>query len=113
MLVGSLSDSIIGGIFISEDAVAETGLVQPIFSLVIFIANLLAVGSSSKFSNYAGAFDKENAGKVAGIGLLFSIASGAFVALMIVVFREAFFNTFAVSAEVERMAREYYTASFF
>lgn len=108
VLVGSLSDSIIGGIFISEDAVSATGLVQPIFSLVIFIANLLAVGSSSKFSNYAGAFDKENAGKVAGIGLLFSIAAGAFVALMMVVLREPFFNTFAVSAEVEGMAREYY-----
>lgn len=108
VLVGSLSDSIIGGIFISEDAVAATGLVQPIFSLVIFIANLLAVGSSSKFSNYAGAFDKENAGKVAGIGLLFSIVSGAFVALMMLVFRDVFFNTFAVSAAVESMAREYY-----
>ena len=61
-LVGSLSDSIIGGLFISEDTVSATGLVDPIFSLVLFIPSLLAIGVSNRYSVYAGAFDEERNG---------------------------------------------------
>ena len=107
-LIGSLSDSIVGGIFISEDAVSATGLVQPVFSLVLFVANLLGIGCSTKFSNYAGAFDKEGAQKVAGIGVIVAIISGSLLAALMYFGRNLFFSYFAVSGEVEVMARDYY-----
>lgn len=107
-LVGSLSDSILGGIFISEDAVSATGLVQPIFALVIFVANLLAIGCSSKFSNYAGAFDKENASKVAGIGVVLALAAGIGIGILAFLCEDLFFLLYPVGPAVETMAREYY-----
>ncbi len=107
-LIGSLSDSIVGGIFISEDAVSATGLVQPVFSLVLFMANLLGIGCSSKYSNYAGAFDKESSEKVAGIGVTVAIISGSILAALMYICRNLFFSYFAVSGAVEAMARDYY-----
>lgn len=107
-LVGELADSILGGIFISEDAVSATGLVQPLFSLVMFLAYILAIGCSTKFSNYIGAFDKEKAYKSAGIGLMLAVISGAAVAVMMYFGEDLYFRFYAAGAAVEALAREYY-----
>lgn len=107
-LVGELADSILGGIFISEDAVSATGLVQPIFSLVLFLSYILSIGCSTKYSNYLGAFDKENAHKAAGIGLLLAVLSGAAVAVLMILGEDLYFQFYAAGPAVEALAREYY-----
>lgn len=107
-LVGELADSILGGIFISEDAVSATGLVQPIFSIVLFMSYLLSVGCSTKYSNYAGAFDKDNAYKSAGIGLLLAVLSGGAFAVIMYLGEDLYFQFYSAGAAVEVLAREYY-----
>ena len=60
-LVGSLSDSILAGILISEEAVCAVELVSPLFNILMFFAVLLALGVSTLFSTYMGAFEKDKA----------------------------------------------------
>lgn len=107
-LFGTLCDSVLGGRYISEDAVSATGLVQPIMSLVLFLSNLLAVGSANKFENYAGAFDKKRSSTAAGLGMLLSVGIGIVFSVMMLLLRELFFMLFPVGEEIGRMAREYY-----
>lgn len=107
-LLAQLADSFLGGICISEDAVSAVGLVHPIFSIVMFVSTVFASGGSTKFSNYAGAFDKENARRSAGTGLLGAELSGIVIAVVMIFGEKQFFRFYAAGAAVEAMAREYY-----
>ena len=52
--------------------------------------------------------NKEGAQKVAGIGVIVAIISGSLLAALMYFGRNLFFSYFAVSGEVEVMARDYY-----
>lgn len=108
VLLGTLSDSIIGGLCISEDAVAATGLVQPIYSLVVFLASFVAVGTSTVYSTCIGAFDRKKAETAVGLGLIGSLFISAVSVGLMLTLRESFFDLFDVGAEVRTMATEYY-----
>ena len=90
-LIGSLSDSVLAGMLISEDAVAAVELVTPLFNILMFFATLIGIGVSTLFSTYLGAFDKEKAAKVNGMGLIISVAAGVLFTVLMFVFKDAYF----------------------
>ena len=56
-----LSDSVIAGLTLGEDAVAAISLVTPAYSLAAFFGGLLSVGVPILYSKAMGEFKKENA----------------------------------------------------
>lgn len=107
-LTGQLADSVLGGIFISEEAVSATGLVMPIISLVTFLSYLFGIGCSTKFSNYEGAFEPETASKAAGLGLLLAVISSGAIAVLMLLGENLYFRFYGAGSVVDGMAREYY-----
>lgn len=108
-LIGSLSDSVLAGILISEDAVGAIELVAPLFNILMFFASLLAVGISTLFSIYQGAFDEEKAARVNGMGIVVAIASGLFFTILMFVFKNAYFSFYGSSGSINVLGREYYS----
>ena len=107
-LVGSLADSVIAGIFISEDAVSATGLVSPVFSLSFFLSTLVGVGAAAVYSYTAGAFEVEKAKRVNGTSLVFAIICGFVMAALFYFGEDAYFTFYSSSPGIEAMARDYY-----
>lgn len=107
-MVGDMADAIFAGIFIGEDAVAAVALVTPVFSILMFLCTLIAVGTSTLYSRAAGAFDKEKAYKTAGMGVMLSLILGAILGLIMILGEDLYFAFYASSPEVEALAREYY-----
>lgn len=107
-LVGSLSDGILAGVFISEEAVGAVKLVSPLFNILLFFATLLGVGVSTLFSAYLGAFDKEKAARLNGTGLLSAVLAGIVFAVLMFVFRDLYFGFFGSGEIVDSLGRDYY-----
>lgn len=112
-ILGTLADSVLAGVFVSEEAVAATGLVAPAIEVIYFFSCIMGVGIANKFSNYAGAFENEKAYRYSGMGLLVGIISGVILMLAMFLFEDAFFSFYSASPEIEAMAREYYTYTAF
>ncbi len=109
-MLGTLTDSIFAGQFISEEAVAATELVAPLLSFVNFFSMLLGAGASTRYSYYAGAFDFKKANRLSGTALLFSLLYAALFALFLFLFKDTYFSFFNATPEIEALAREYYNS---
>ena len=107
-LVGELSDSIIAGIFINEDAVSAISLVQPVFSMLMFLCYLIAGGTGTLYSRAAGEFDTDKAYKTAGMGVLVAILAGAILGFAMIFGEDLYFQFYAATEAIEIIAREYY-----
>ncbi len=107
-MVGDMADTIFAGIFIGEDAVSAVAPVTPVFSILMCLCTLIGAGTTTLYSRAAGAFDKEKAYKVAGMGVLLSLILGVLLALLMILGEDAYFAFYSSSPEVEALAREYY-----
>ena len=107
-IFGGLADSILAGIFISEEAVAATGLVTPIYGIVFALSYLISIGFGHMFSYYVGKFDIKKSRVAAGMSLLLSLAVGIVVFGLFVLSKETIFTFFDVGESIEVLAREYY-----
>lgn len=107
-LLGGLTDGILAGMNISEDAVSAVGLVDPIYYVTLFLGTLLAFGVSNNYSVHIGAFDSDKAYRVNGMGIAAALILGIGVFSLLFFGEDIFFNFYTVSPEIEALAREYY-----
>ena len=112
-LVGSLSDSILAGMLISEEAVGAVELVSPLFNILMFFAALLGIGVSTLFSIHLGAFEKEKAARVNGMGLIIAIVAGILFTFLMYVFRDAYFVFYGSTGMIDFLGKEYYSCFYF
>ena len=85
-----MSDSLIAGIFLGEDAVAGITLVTPLYSVSAFFSTVFAIGVPLLYSTEIGAFRKKEADRVFQTGILMAIIVGSILFLSI----SAFGNTY-------------------
>ena len=71
-----MSDSIIAGAVIGSNAVAGITLVTPIYSLSAFVATVFSLGIPIIYSREMGEFNKKEADKAFGFGLVMCITGG-------------------------------------
>lgn len=107
-VVANASDTVFGGLFISEEAISATGLVTPIVSLILFVSYLLSQGVANKFSNYMGAYDEDNAAKTVFVGLSTSILIGIVFGLIMYFGQNFYFNFYGAGEAIDGLARDYY-----
>ncbi len=108
-VIMTLSDTLVAGYFLGENAVSAVGVITPVFSFTISVSVLFSSGLSVCYNYEMGKFNKEKAHKFFGLGVILASFIG------IVMFAAAFFgNEFYIQSinpagEVRALAKEYYT----
>ena len=103
-----LSDSIIAGHFIGPSGVAGINAITPVTAIVTFFGDLLSTGVGIVFSREVGAMHKRRANEIYGQGLILSIGLGLVSALLLLVFKNAYFRWSGVTGDILENALKYY-----
>ena len=103
-----LSDSIIAGYFIGESGVAGINAITPVTAIVTFFGDLVSTGVGIAFTRAVGAMNKKRADEIYGQGLIISIGIGLISALLLFVFRDAYFSMSGVTGDILDKALQYY-----
>ena len=103
-----LSDSIIAGYFIGESGVAGINAITPVTAVVTFFGDLVSTGVGIVFAREIGAMRKDRADEIYGQGLIISIGMGLISAILIFVFRGAYFTMCGVTGDILENALQYY-----
>ena len=104
----TLSDSVIAGVMLGEDAVAAICLVAPAYSLSAFGGCLIALGVPIIYNRAMGEFDKEKADRCFSFGLLTSLAMGLILYTVFMLFGDAYLRFYEPSTVVFNAARDYF-----
>ncbi len=103
-----LSDSIIAGYFIGEAGVAGINAITPVTAIVTFFGDLVSTGVGIVFTREIGAMRKDRADEIYGQGLIISIGIGLISAILIFIFRDAYFSLSGVTGDILDNALQYY-----
>ena len=102
-----ISDCVIGGNLIGEEALAGIELVAPLVALIVFVSALLGTGTGVNCSMAYGRCNRERAWQFFAQGLWSSLAFGGFLALAIGFFGDRFVAGFGASAQATAYATAY------
>ena len=103
-----LSDSVIAGLMIGEDAVAAISLVTPAYSLAAFFGGMLSIGVPILYSKAMGEFNKKEADSYFALGLTAALAIGILLSSVFFVFGDSHLRSFEASEAVFRHAHTYF-----
>ena len=103
-----LCDRIIAGFFIGEAGVAAINVVTPVTDIVTFFANIVSVGAGILYSREIGAMHKRRADEIFGQGFVLSAGIAVVSAVLLIVFRDAYFSASGVTGEIHDLAAVYY-----
>ena len=102
-----ISDSIIAGIFIGSDAVAGITLITPVYFISAFFGSLFSLGIPILYGKAMGRFDKEEADRIFGMGVLLSVLVGIVLLAAILLFGEIYLQSYHPSAAILQQAEGY------
>jgi len=102
-----LSDSVIAGRMIGEEALGAMNLLMPVFMSVSFFTWLLAVGTSIVYSDATARMQKKRAAHLAGQGLVASVALGLALCTTILALKSAYLVFMASDAATTEYAADY------
>ena len=103
-----LSDSIICGHVLGENALAAINLMQGVFEVVTFVGMMTAIGSSVLFATELGALHIERARGYFTLGFLAAIAFGLIDAVVLAAVRIPAISAFGASPEISALASSYW-----
>ena len=87
-----LSNNIIEGQFFGEDGISALHLVAPLLSFLLFITNIVCIGTQICYAFEIGRFDKDKAARYFGQGVILTFLIGVFMALLSIIFRDQLIN---------------------
>lgn len=103
-----MSDIIVAGTMLGEKSLAAINVITPVYSAVIFFANIIAVGVSILFENAVGAFEKEKMKNLYSEGLIFSVLIGLVIAVIVFLGKDFYFDFYDLSSEIRQLSEEYF-----
>ena len=103
-----LCDSIISGFFIGENGVAAINTIAPITGSVIFLSNIISVGTGIVYSRRIGSMKKKEADEIFGQGLIISVLIAVIGAGTLILVRDAYFGVAGITGEIYELASAYY-----
>ena len=104
----TLSDSMIAGVMLGEDAVAAICLVVPAYSLAGFWGCLVALGVPIIYNRAMGEFDKKKADRCFAFGLFMSLLMGVILFVTFMIIGDAYLRFYEPSAIVFDAAKDYF-----
>ena len=102
-----MSDSIIAGAFLGSDAVAGITLVTPLYALSAFFGSVFSLGVPILYSSEMGKFQKQDANRIFGVGLLMSLLVGVALFVVVVVFGDDYLKSYHPLKSVLQQAQGY------
>ncbi len=108
LVVLILSDSVVAGVVLGEDAVAAICLVTPAYSMAAFWACLFSMGVPIIYNRAMGAFDKEKADRCFSFGLLMAVVVGLLLFVVSELFGDDYLSLYGASPVVFSAAKEYF-----
>ena len=102
-----MSDTLIAGIFLGENAVSGITLVTPLYSVAAFFGSIFSLGVPIIYSARIGSFNKKDADRVFQTGVLMTIITGIVLFIVISLFGKSFIQISRPSPEVLDAALEY------
>lgn len=103
-----LTDNIVAGQFVGEEAVAAMTLVSPITTLIFFLSYMVADGLAMMFSYAKGHNDRKKANELFSMGAICSVGLGLVMTIILVAFDEKILGLWGISPELMNYALEYY-----
>ena len=105
-----LSDNIIAGNMLGEDALAAIGLVSPVMSVLSFLAVMASVGTSLCYVRAVGSFERKRAHGFFSQGILLAFLFGALLCVVSFPAKNVLFGSLGSQAEnIAVFARDYYS----
>ena len=99
-----LSDIVLAGRVLGETALGSFALLMPVFGLASFCAFAIADGTARACAEANGMFERERANRLAGRGLVASVAVGAALALALSLLTGPYLSYMAPGSEAAEMA---------
>lgn len=103
-----LSECIIAGNMIGEEAVGAIALVAPVIPFLQFIGEMIAAGTFALISYAGGKGDEEEINRLYSQAMTLAVAVGFILTLLFVIFRVQILSYWEVSADLMTYADEYY-----
>ncbi len=88
-----MSDTLISGLFLGSESVMAVTLVSPLILMAIFSGSIFSLGIPILYSAAIGKFDKFEADRIFGFGLLMSIIIGVLIFVMTSLFGVTYLNS--------------------
>jgi len=101
-------DSMVGGRALGESAVASVTIVNPLYTTIMFLGEMLCQGASTLYSQEAGKSNLKKAHEIFGTNLVLTAAVGAAMALLLVIIKQPYLKMFGCSPEIYENASRYY-----
>lgn len=107
-LFGSIIDNIFSGKFLSIEALNAVQIVTPFYSFINFIACLINISFAVRYNHVLGKEGKEKASKIAGLGLIFTIAISVILSLLYFFLQTPLLKIFSSSERTFELANNYF-----
>ena len=108
-----LTDNVVAGQFVGDEAVAAMTLVEPILTLIFFLSYMVADGLAMMFSYAICRNDQLKANQLFSMGMICSVVMGVVVTIILVVFRTEILSMWEISPELMNYAVDYYRGLMF
>ena len=103
-----LSDNIVAGQFINDDAVAAMSLVFPLMTILFFLSYLIADGLGMMAAYAQGQENREKVNRLFSQGIMLSVGLGLMLVLFLNIFQAQILSYWKISPEYMFYARGYY-----
>ena len=103
-----LTDNVVAGQFVGDEAVAAMTLVSPLMTFVFFLSYMVADGLAMMFSYAKGRNDRDKANELFGMGTIAAVALGVVLTIVFVAFDEKIMSVWKISPHLMTYALDYY-----
>ena len=108
LLVGQVVDNVLAGNFIGEQGLSAVQIMLPFQTFISALGGFAGTGFAVMFSQLKGKQKEEQANKIVGLGLLFTLLLGIITALLLLFLKEPLLSIFNMSNQVKEYVYEYY-----
>ncbi len=109
----TLTDNIVAGQFVGDDAVAAMTLILPVFTMILFIAYLISDGLCMMISYAQGNNDREEVDRLFSLMIILAVGSGIIFFAALYFLREELLSFWEISPHLKFYAEEYYSGIIF
>ena len=109
----TLTDNIVAGQFVGDDAVAAMTLIFPVFTMILFVAYLISDGLAMMISYAQGNNDRPEVDRLFSLGVILSVGSGIAFFAALYFLREEILSIWDISPHLKFYAEEYYSGIIF
>ena len=108
-----LTDNVVAGQIVGDDAVAAMTLIFPIFTILLFVSYLIADGLVMMVSYSQGQGDRAEVNRLFSLGIILSIGCDIVFFAALFFLREEILNFWEISPHLKTFAEEYYSGIIF